>query len=234
MKLRVLATMAALPLLAGCGGSPSSDQSPVSMSEAVAVEQAAAPAPQEAAPIVLDLGRQLMVIPGTEHGTIEVPVLASGDVLAGPSVLIGEPADARPYIHCEDRTAGWAAEPDATSAGAWARAVQFVTFDKGCDQVSTISGHPVFVPHTVGIYDGVAGGVERWLGEGRQISVIGESPYPDPNRESLAGVDVAWPSDREVVVTEPSLTAKREAAVTSAAAKAAEAFTARHSVAVAR
>lgn len=186
MKLHALAALVAIPLLAGCAGTPAASSTQAApTAETVAVVE---PGP---APIILDLWRQVMTIPGTEYGTMEVPVLAAGDVLAGSSTITAPPADAAPYSHCEDLTAGWATEPNAAGVGAWARPLQFVSFDRDCKEVSTISGHAVIVPSSVG-----SDGIGRWLTEGRQITVVGQSPYPDPNLGSLAEVDLQWPDDR--------------------------------------
>lgn len=161
------------------------------------------------APVVLDLTRQVMTVPGTEYGTVEIPVLAAGDVLEGSSSVIGAPQDAHPYTHCQDVTIGWATEPNASSAGELARPLQFVTWDRGCEQVSTISGHAVILPEA----DSIPGGTGRWLREGLQISVIGQSPYPNPNLESLAGSDLRWPDDRAIRTVRVTEAEQRNAAL---------------------
>lgn len=177
--------------------------------------------------VVLDLTRQVMTIPGTEYGTVEIPLLAAGDILEGSSSVIGAPQDAHPYAHCEDVTLGWATEPNPSSAAEWARPLQFVTWDRECGQVPSISGHAVILPEVGSIPDGAV----RWLRAGLQISVIGKSPYPNPNLQSLAESDLRWPGDRPIRTVQATETEQRKAALAAASAKAVEAFVARRTTA---
>ncbi|MCO4263711.1 hypothetical protein NG697_12395 [Pseudarthrobacter sp. MDT3-26] len=194
MKTQSLAVLAAVTvaLLTGCAGSQVATDVPAPPAPAIE------PVSEGSNPIVIDLANQTMTIPGTQYGSTSIPILAAGDVLAGSSILMAEPADALAYVHCDDRTTAWATEPSAEAAGAWARPLQLVTFDPACLDVASIHGHAIVVPRVVSEHQGEEGGVDQWLTEGREILVIGESPYPDPNKAPITGGKIEWPDDRMV------------------------------------
>lgn len=194
MKTLSLTALAAVTvaLLTGCAGSQVATDVPARPAPAIQ------PVSEGSSPIVIDLANQTMTIPGTQYGSTNIPILAAGDVLAGSSIIMAEPADALAYVHCDDRTAAWATEPNTEAAGAWARPLQLVTFDPGCSDVASIHGHAIVVPSVVSEYQGEYGAVDQWLTEGREILVVGESPYPDPNKGPITGGKLEWPDDRPV------------------------------------
>lgn len=201
MKLQALTALSviSLSLLAGCAAPQAVAPSPPPDAAAPVASSPALPAsvpgggPQ---PIVIDLAKQAMIIPGTQFGTTNIPILAGGDVLAGSSVITAEPDGVIPFVHCEDRTAAWATEPNTQGAGSWARPLQLVTFDPACPDVASISGHAIVVPRAVTADE--PGTIDQWLSEGREVVVVGESPYPDPNKEPMTHGKIEWPDDRAV------------------------------------
>lgn len=204
MKLIPLTALSAVTvsLLTGCSApqayapipSPSATTPPATSASVLPASESKGGPNQ----IVIDLTNQTMIIPNTEFGTTYVPILAGGDVLAGSSVITAEPAGAATYAHCADRTAAWATEPNAQVASAWARPLQLVTFDPACMDVASIHGHAIVVPCVVTEYKGEYGSVDQWLTEGREIRVVGESPYPDPNKGPITNTKIEWPDERPV------------------------------------
>lgn len=178
----------ALCLLAGCAA-PQAASLPT---------PSAPPTTSQDAPksITIDLAGQTMTIPDTQFGTTTIPILALGDVLGGTSVITAEPSGMIPFVHCQDRTVAWGAEPNTQGAGAWARPLQILTFDPACTDIASISGHPIVVPRVVSENEGAYGVVDQWLSEGREVIVVGKSPHPDPNIAPAPNVE--WPDKRPV------------------------------------
>ncbi|KRF03243.1 hypothetical protein ASH00_15775 [Arthrobacter sp. Soil782] len=189
MKLVPLSALSliAISLLSGCGAgtqasTPPTTQPAASSSPTSTPSQDATPPNPRA--IVIDLSKQVMVIPDTEFGQVDVPIRTGADAsLTGSAVFTAAPSGVRPYVHCEDRTVAW--------SNTGSQPLQFLTFDPECaDPVSFQGRSIIVVPRTVTEHEAEYGTVDGWLSEGREISFVGEAPTGQPNAA------VEWPDGR--------------------------------------
>lgn len=172
MKLRIIATLAAIPLLAGCGSQASAS--------GLEPTQTATPAPSNQAlaaelPIILDLNTQQFTIPGTEYGEVKMPVSALPGIGPGFSVIGPRPDGATEDSSCGSDASIWASVASRSEPEKLALPLQLMHWVPGCDEAPSSSKHRVLLPQAKEIPQSQK---DNWFSPGRLIVVVGGTAAP--------------------------------------------------------